>query len=386
MIPYSRHTIKKDDVSEVVKVLKSNFLTQGPLTSNFENTIKNYAGANYAVSANSATSALHIACLALDLTKDDIVWTVPNSFVASANCALYCGSKIDFVDINTNTYNIDCDLLEEKLIKAKKLNSLPKVIIPVHFAGQPTEQEKIWKLSKRYGFKIIEDASHSLGAHRNGEKVGSCKWSDICVFSFHAIKIITTGEGGIALTNSKKISKKMRIFSSHGIVKPLLGGSKKKFKYYYDQKLLGLNYRMNEIEAALGISQLKRIDQIVKKRNIMAKRYNKLFEDTHIKIPTILKENLSTFHLYQVHFHPLLNRSKFNYFFEYMYKRKIYTTIHYQPIHLLSYYKKLGFKKGMFPNAEQHSNSCFAVPLYDSLKISEQKKIVKTIKNFFINI
>ena len=289
MFPYSRQSIYKKDILSVVRVLKSDFLTQGPLVNKFEKKILNYVKAKYAVATNSGSSALHIACLALNLKKGDIVWTVPNTFAATANCALLCGAKVDFVDIDKNTWNMCVRSLEKKLQKEK--NKLPKIVIPVHFAGQPTEQKKIWELSKKFKFKIIEDASHSLGAKHFIEPVGSCKWSDITVFSFHPVKIITTGEGGMATTNNKKYSDQMKIFLSNGIVKDskLFKFKKKNQPWYYEYQKTGFNYRMNEISASIGISQLSRLKGFLKKRNNIAKLYKKILDKLFIRYQKINK-------------------------------------------------------------------------------------------------
>jgi len=280
MIPYGRQDITEADIREVVKVLRSDFLTQGPTVLKFEQSISNYCGVSYAIAVNSATSALHIACLALDLGPGDLLWTSPNTFVASANCGRYCGADIDFVDIDPQTYNISINALSEKLIKAKKLGKLPKIIVPVHFAGQPCDMRAIYDLSKVYGFKIIEDASHAIGASYQQIKVGSCTHSDITVFSFHPVKIITTAEGGIALTNNKKIADKISRLRTHGITQNKLKMRKRPQQeiWNYQQIDLGFNYRMNDIQAALGLNQLKRLDNYVKSRHRIAKYY-----DTELK-------------------------------------------------------------------------------------------------------
>ena len=301
MIPYSTQKVNKSDIQEVIKTLKSPFLTQGPKVSQFEKALAKKVNAKYVAVTNSATSALHISCMALGFKKNDILWTTPNTFVATSNCALHLGGKIDFVDIDYLTGNIDLNLLEKKLINARKKNKLPKILIPVHFSGLPTEQDKIYKLSKKFKFKIIEDASHSLGAKYHNEKVGSCKWSDISIFSFHPVKIITTFEGGAASTNNKLIYEKLKLFLNHGITK-----DKKKFKikknkdWYYEQQLLGLNYRMTDVAASMGLSQLKKLNEFVKKRNVIAKKYEKLLNGKYLYIPKIPKKILSSFHLYVV--------------------------------------------------------------------------------------
>ena len=307
MIPYSRQNINSKDILEVKKILKSNYLTQGEKVPKFEKLVSKFTKSNYAVAVNSASSALHIACVALNIKKNDIVWTVPNTFVASANCAIHCGAIVDFVDIDPNNWNISISELEKKLRLAKRKNKLPKLLIPVHFAGLPTEQEKIWKLSKKYKFKIIEDASHSIGAKYKNELSGSCKWSDITVFSFHPVKIITTGEGGMALTNNKKLAEKMRILRTNGISQlNFLFKKNKILPWYYEHITPGFNYRMNDISAALGISQFKRLKKFVKKRNLIALKYKKYFRGLPLKFQKIDKNFYSSYHLFPIQFKEIL--------------------------------------------------------------------------------
>ena len=287
MIPYSRQQISQIDVKNVIRVLKSKLITQGKKVEEFENKLANFCKSKFAVTTNSATSALHISCISLGLSKNDYLWTVPNTFVASSNCALYCGAKVDFVDIDPITNNISIHELKRKLKISKLKNKLPKILVVVHFGGHPCNLKEIKNLSKKYKFKIIEDASHALGAKYKNEKIGSCKYSDVTVFSFHPVKSITTAEGGSALTNNKKLYENMSMLRTHGITK-----DKKKFKnkknsdpWYFEQQLLGFNYRMNEIEAALGISQLKSLNSFIKKRNKIAKIYDKHLSDLPIIIP-----------------------------------------------------------------------------------------------------
>ena len=301
--PYSRQKILNTDIKAVTKVLKSDFLTQGPEVIKFEKNFSKFVNVKYSIAVNSATSALYLACMALNFKKNDILWTVANTFVSSSNCALHLGGKIDFVDINFENGNIDTDRLEQKLIIAKKKRILPKIIIPVHFGGLPTDQKKIWELSKKYSFKIIEDASHSLGSKYENRLIGDCKWSDITVFSLHPVKIITTAEGGMATTNDKKIYEKIQMLKNHGITK-----NKKNFvikskineKWYYEQHYLGMNFRMNEISAALGISQLKNVKKFVKLRNIIAKFYNKKLKSKYLFLPHVPEKYFSSFHLYVI--------------------------------------------------------------------------------------
>lgn len=378
MIPYSKQKIFKDDIDSVTKILKSDYLTQGPVVIDFENAVKSYVNVDHAVAVNSATSGLHIACLSLGLSKGDIVWTSPISFVASANCALYCNASIDFVDIDQKTFNISIEALILKLENAKKQKKLPKIVIPVHMAGQSSDMEKLFSLSKKYGFKIIEDASHAIGGEYKSNKIGSCKYSDACVFSFHPVKIITTFEGGIVTTNSKEMGSQMAALRSHGIV---TNGFKDKSDgpWYYEQQSLGFNYRMSEVEAALGLSQLKKLDRFIKKRNKLAINYNMLFKNIDfIDTPEVLNTNLSTFHLYVIRFKDE-NPEHRNYIFKKMRDEGYFVNIHYIPIYRQPYYAKLGFNKKDFPNAEKYYLQAISIPLHPDITRKEQQKIVKMI-------
>lgn len=382
MIPYAKQDIIKKDIKAVQKVLKSNWLTQGPCVDKFEKDVKNFCNAKYGISVNSATSALHISCLALGVGQNDIVWTSPNSFVASSNCALYCGAKVDFVDINPVNYNICISALKKKLSQAKKKDKLPKIVIPVHFAGQPCNMIEIYKLSKIYKFKIIEDASHALGASYKNKgkkyKIGSCAHSDIAVFSFHPVKIITTGEGGMAVTNNQNLSKRLKVLRTSGITKDQ---TQMKFKsknpWYYEQISLGYNYRMNDIQATLGSEQLKRAKIYVKKRNKIAKNYNLALKNLPIKTPEVLKENYSAFHLYVILLDKYLNHKKI---FKNLRKKGIFVNLHYIPIHTHPYYQSIGFKWGDFPEAENYYSRAISLPMYPGLKINEQRIVIKTLK------
>ena len=302
IISYGRQYLDKKDINSVNQILKSNFLTQGPTVEKFENNLKKKTSAKYAVSTNSATSCLMLACRALGLKKNDLVWTSPNTFVSTANSALHCGAKVDFVDIDLETGNMSILFLKKKLLEAKNKNQLPKLLIPVHFAGQPTDQKEIWKLSKKYNFKILEDASHSIGAKHHHEIVGSCKWSDIVVMSFHPVKPITTGEGGVALTNKKKLAQKMKMLRTHGIEKNLSKKIKHKIgDWYYEQRDLGFNFRLSDIHASLGISQLKKLKYFIKERNKIARRYDQIFKDNKNILPLKIKNyNYSSYHLYVI--------------------------------------------------------------------------------------
>ena len=376
--PYSRQYLDNRDISTVIKTLKSDVITRGNKVSEFENKVSKFCKAKYAVAVNSATSALHISCLALGVKKGDLVWTVPNTFAATANAALYCGAKVDFVDIEWETGNMDLNKLENKLKNSKKK---PKIIIPVHFSGQPTDQENIFKLSRKYKFKILEDASHSIGARRNDNKVGNCKWSDITIFSFHPVKIITTGEGGMALSNNKKLFEKLKLYRNHGVTRePILMKKKNNSKWYYEQIELGYNYWISDINASLGISQLKKINKFIKKRNEIAKMYNRNLQNLPIYLPKIKKGNLSTFHLYVI---KLKNNNVkyYNNIFSKLLKKGIDVNLHYLPVHLHPYYKKLGFKSGDYPVSEKHAKSAISLPIYFDLNKKQLRHIIKTVKN-----
>ena len=382
MIPYSRQYIDKEDIKKVVKVLKSELITQGKQVPLFEKKVSSLVKAKYGVSTNSATSALHIACLALGLKKNDILWTVPNTFVASANCALYCHAKIDFVDINENTLNISIESLEKKLKIAKKKNKLPKIVVPVDFAGNPYDQKKLFNLSKKYNFNILEDAAHSFGSRYYGSKIGRGKLTDISVFSFHPVKPITTAEGGMALTNDKKLYKKMLIFRNHGINKNSLDLKKKGLqKWYYEQQFLGYNYRMNDIQATLGLSQVKKLSSFIKKRNLIAKRYIKELKNLPIKLQKVNPKTISSYHLFIITF-PKKNKiiKNYNKIFKEFLKNKIGVNLHYLPVHLHPYYRKLGFKQNMFPVSESYSKRSLSIPIFHKLKKIQKNKIINFIK------
>lgn len=381
MIPYSRQEVTQADIDSIVEVLRSDLITTGPMVPAFEKAVASKVNVNYAVALNSATSALHIACLALGLNHDDWLWTVPNTFVASANCGRYCGANIDFVDIDPYTYNIDVNLLRDKLSLSKKNNTLPKILISVHFAGQPTEQEVIWSLSKEFGFKVIEDASHAIGASRYGEWVGSCKWSDATVFSFHPVKIITTGEGGMTLTNDKELFLQMQKLRSHGIKRELVQKqSRIDGAWLYDQVDLGYNYRMSDIHAALGLSQLNRLSEFVRKRNKIASRYDELLKGLPLQTPKILPENFSTFHLYVVRLNLIEIKKTYLEIFNSLRDNGIGVNLHYIPVHLHTYYKRLGFSSGMFLESERYSKEAISLPIYPSLTFKEQIKIVSVLR------
>ena len=325
IIPYSRQKIDRSDIKEVVKVLKSNFLTQGNEVPKFEEKVKTKVKAKFSVAVNSATSALHIACMSLDVKKGDIVWTSANSFVASINCANYLNAKIDFVDIDLDTYNLSIDYLEKKLKKARQIKKLPKVLILVHFAGLPCDLKKIWMLSKKYNFKIIEDASHAIGSKYRGNYIGDCRYSDIAIFSFHPVKIITSGEGGMCLTNNKKIYKDLLLYRSHGITKNKEEFNIKENKnneWYYEQQKIGYNYRLSDIHASLGSSQLKKLDKFTKIRNQIAKKYKILLKDLPLILPKDNKLSLSSYHLYVVRTQDNSDKTLHKKLFDFLRKKK----------------------------------------------------------------
>jgi len=380
-IPYGRQNITAKDIAAVNKVLKSDYLTQGTEVPKFEESISKYVSSKYAVAFNSATSALHAACMALGLTTKSTVWTSPISFVASANCALYIGANIDFVDININTRNICPTKLEEKLVYAKKANILPDLLIVVHLSGLPSDLDKIYKLSKRFGFKIIEDASHAIGAEFMDERIGSCRYSDITIFSFHPVKIITTGEGGIATTNSSRLADALSLFRSHGITRDNKKLSRKGKPSYYEQIALGYNYRLTDFQAALGSSQLQRINGIIAKRNKIAKRYIRGFNNCPIVLPSIPNNALSSWHLFIINL--LTEDQKIrDEFLVHLQKKGIQANIHYIPIHLHPFYKNMGFKEGMFPIAESYYKSAITLPIFPELTKIQQDFVIKTIKEY----
>ena len=382
MINYGRQFIDDDDIEAVLDTLKSDFLTQGSKVPEFENALRERVNAKFAVAANSATSALHLACLAIDIKEGDIVWTAPNTFVASSNCALYCGAKVDFVDIDKDTWNMCPERLRIKLEESKEKNLLPKALIPVHFAGQPTIQEEIYKLSKEYNFKIIEDASHSVGSSRNNEPSGSCKWSDIAIFSFHPVKMITTGEGGMALTNNEEYAKKMNLFRSHGISRDSNILEKNDLpKYYYEQHSLGYNYRMTDIHAALGISQLRKIDKFLDARNRIASRYNSELKELPLHLPYIAEGNKSSYHLYVIKIQDNFSKQKSrDKIYSELIEMGIGVNLHYLPVHLHPYYRKLGFNDNQYPVSENYADNALSIPIFYSLTDDQQSKVIDSIK------
>lgn len=379
MIFYGKQTIYENDINAVVAVLKSDFLTQGPAIEKFEKYVADYCGAKYAVAVTNATSALHIACLAAGLGKGDTLWTSPITFTASANCGRYCGADIDFVDIDNNTYNMSVEELEAKLTKAEVL---PKVLVPVHLAGQSCDMEKIHALAKKYNITVIEDASHAIGADYKDTKVGCCKYSDMTVFSFHPVKIVTTGEGGMVLTNNKDLYDKLVLYRSHGITRaPELMTKEADGPWYYQQIDLGFNYRMTDMQAALGYSQMHKVDEFVSRRRELAARYNELLKELDmLKLPYQNDNTNSSWHLYIVRVDfSKINKNKKQIFAE-MKDKGICLNLHYIPVHTQPYYEKLGFKQGDFPASEKYYQEAFTLPLYYSLTNEQQDYIVKVLK------
>ena len=377
MIPYARQHISNQDINFVKKILKSEYLTSGPTIIKFEKKVAEYCNAKFAVATNSATSALHIACLCLGLKKGDYVWTSPISFVASSNCALYCGAKIDFIDIDPSTFNICIQALKRKLIIAKKKNKLPKILIPVHLGGLSCDMLEIKNLAKKFKFKIIEDASHAIGGRYRDKPIGSCKYSDITVFSFHPVKIITSAEGGMALTNNKELTNKMKMLRNNGITR-----DKKIMKnhnnnpWYYEQLKLGYNYRISDVHSALGLSQLSKIDIFTKRRNYLSNIYDKELKKLNIKFQENLNNSYSSRHLYICRV-PESKRKKIIF---YLLKKKIMTNLHYVPIYKHPFYRHLGFKNYKLKNTEKYYKEALTLPLYYSLSIKEQKKVIKTLR------
>ncbi len=377
MIYYGRQSVNEQDIQAVEKVLRSDFLTQGPSIERFERCVAEYCGAKYAVAVTNATSALHIACKAAGLSHGDTLWTSPITFVASANCGRYCGAKVNFVDIGDTTYNMSVDELEKKLAAGGR----PKVVVPVHLCGQSCDMERIYALSKKYSFTVIEDASHALGATYKGMRVGNCKYSDMTVFSFHPVKIITTGEGGMVLTNDKDLYEKLTLYRSHGITRD--AGKMTKVAdgpWYYQQIELGYNYRMTDIQAALGYSQMNRLDMFVARRRELAKRYDELLVGLPLRVPYQSSDTNSSWHIYVVRLDKTRVKKNKTEIFEEMKRRGVTLNLHYIPVHLQPYYQTLGFKQGDFPVSERYYEEAFTLPLYYELTNEQQDQIVKVLR------
>lgn len=381
-IPYGRQDIDQSDVDAVVAVLRSDFLTQGPLVPAFENAVSEYCDVKYAVATNSATSALHVACLALGVTKGDLVWTSPITFVASANCALYCGATVDFVDIDPHTYNMSVEALETKLAKAKTERRLPKVVIPVHLAGQSCDMSAIHALSREYGFRIIEDASHAIGARYRGEPVGNCRYSDITIFSFHPVKIVTTAEGGLAVTNDAGLGHRLRLFRSHGITSDAeyMDARPDNELWNYQQVELGFNYRMTDVSAALGVSQMKRLDAFVERRHLIARRYDTALAELPVVIPFQHPDTYSAYHLYLIRFELGAIRKTQRQVYNELRDAGILVNLHYIPVYLQPYYEKMGFQRGYCPAAEAYYKEVLSIPMYAGLSDEQQERVVATLR------
>tara|TARA_B100000965_G_scaffold350585_2_gene324578 strand:- start:4201 stop:5364 length:1164 start_codon:yes stop_codon:yes gene_type:complete len=379
MIPYGKQDISRKDIEEVISALKSDFLTQGPLIPKFEKSIAKFTNSKYCAAVNSATSALHIACLSLGVGKGDLVWTSPITYVASANAALYCGAEVDFVDIDPNNYNMCPVKLEEKLLIAKRKNCLPKVIMPVHLAGQSCNMQKISKIAAKYNIKIIEDASHAIGGFYKNHPIGSCKYSDIAVFSFHPVKIITTGEGGAITTNNREIFKKIEMLRTHGVTRnKSLMKNKPDGDWYYEQLILGFNYRITDIQAALGLSQIKRLKEFIQKRNHIAKNYNKLLKNKKLILPAISADCLSAFHLYVIRIKSN-NKDIRKKIFDFLRLEGIGVNIHYMPVYKQPFYEDKFASNYSLKNAENYYSSAISIPMYPKLTQLEQKKVANKI-------
>ena len=380
MIPYGRQDIRQEDIDAVVEVLRSDFLTQGPAVGRFEQAVAQYCGVRHALAVNSATSALHIACLALGLGPGDWLWTSPITFVASANCGLYCGARVDFVDIDPRTYNLCPQALERKLIQAERDGTLPKVVVPVHLCGQPCDMQAIHALAQRFGFKVIEDASHAIGGKYRGEPVGNCRYSDITVLSFHPVKIITTAEGGMTLTNDAALADRMALLRSHGITRePAQMTHEPDGPWYYQQIDLGFNYRLTDLQAALGVSQMQRLDEYVARRHELATRYDRLLADLPVTTPWQHPEGYSGLHLYVVRVDEGRAGTSHRRVFERLRERGIGVNVHYIPVHTQPYYQRMGFAVGQFPEAERYYAEAISLPMFATLTNAEQDEVVAAL-------
>jgi len=381
-IPYGRHALSEDDIAAVVRVLRSEFLTQGPAVPQFEQAVAAYCGALHAVAVNSATSALHIACLALDLGPGDWLWTSPITFVASANCGLYCGAQVDFVDIDPRTYNLCPQALAHKLAQAEREGKLPKIVIPVHLCGQPCDMATIHALAQRYGFKIIEDASHAIGGKYKGEPIGNCRYSDIAVFSFHPVKIITTGEGGMALSNDPELVDRMRRYRSHGITSdPTKMQARPADEIWnYQQISLGFNYRMTDIQAALGVSQMTRLDEFVEKRQTIAKRYDDALVGLPLQTPWQHPASYSSYHLYPIRLKLGEDEKTQRQVYDALHAAGVLVNLHYVPVYRQPFYEAMGFKAGYCPDAEKYHKEAISIPMYPTLSGAQQDEVVSCLR------
>lgn len=374
MIPYGRQHIDDGDIEAVVSVLRSDFLTQGPCVPDFEQVVCAHVGARHGVAVNSATSALHIACMALELGPGDVLWCPANTFLATANCARYCGADVDFVDVDAQTYNLSVPALAAKLAEAEAAGRLPKVVAAVHFAGQSCDMQGIAALAKRYGFRVIEDASHAIGGRYQGRPIGDCRHSDITVFSFHPVKIVTTAEGGLAVTNDGKLAERMALARSHGMTRdPALMVGESEGAWYYEQVTLGYNYRMTELQAALGLHQMKSIDRFVARRHELAKRYDQLLAGLPLQTPFQAPDNHSALHLYPVVLHDVGRRREV---FDAMRAAGVLVNVHYIPVYLQPYYQALGHQRGKCPQAEAYYAGAISLPMYFDLTDEQQHQVV----------
>ena len=381
MIPYGRQDITQADIDAVVQVLNSTNLTQGPAVPLFEQAVRSHCKATHALAANSATSALHIACLALGLAPGDWLWTSPNTFVASANCGLYCGAQVDFVDIDPRTYNLCPKALEQKLVAAEKAGRLPKIVVPVHMCGQPCDMQAIHALAQRFGFKIIEDASHAIGGKYLGEPIGNCRFSDITVFSFHPVKIITTAEGGMALTNGDKLAERLGLLRSHGITRdPKLMTKGMDGPWYYQQVALGYNYRMTDLQGALGASQMNRLEQYVARRHELARRYDELLKDLPVTTPWQHPDGYSALHLYVIRLQLEKIQKTHLQVFEALRAKDIIVNLHYIPVHTQPFYQGMGFKVGQFPESERYYAEAISIPMYPIMSEAQQDTVVSCLR------
>jgi UDP-4-amino-4,6-dideoxy-N-acetyl-beta-L-altrosamine transaminase len=380
MIPYGRQHIDQADIDAVTEVLRSDFLTQGPAVPIFEQAIAQAVGAKYAVATNSATSALHIACLALGLAKGDYLWTTPNTFVASANCALYSGASVDFVDIDANTLNLSVDALINQLVEAEKTGKLPKIVVAVDFAGRPCDWPALRRLADQYGFFLIDDASHAIGADYDGQMLGGSDWADITIFSFHPVKIITTAEGGMALTQSDALAEKLRLLRSHGITRdPAWLEQPDTGLWYYEQQALGFNYRMTDIQAALGISQLKHLTEWIARRRQLAHQYQTQLAELPLILPTFDMLAHSAWHLYVIQLDVEKTTLSRRTVFDALRAANIGVNVHYIPVYWQPYYRQLGFAKGLCPNAETYYQRAISIPMYSGLSDEDQSKVVNCL-------